>query len=281
MLRFFVLLVAGVVFSLPALSACIVNDDTGQTITLTSPAQRLIVLTPDLVENVYAVSAGDAIVGVIKGSDYPREALKKPVVGSYLGLNLEEILALHPDLIVTWKYAFAKQLQALRQFGVPVYVAEPKQLDDVPKLLRHLGCLTGNEKAAAVAATQFETEVAKLSVTPKQPVSVFIQIDPARLMTVNKDSWINQVIVLCGGNNIYANAKMITPEIDREALLMADPEVVFSISDNDDWKKSYSAWPKMKAVKNKRLYTLHPDWISRAGPRLILGVKEVCSVLTS
>lgn len=281
MLRFFVLLVAGVVFSLPALSACIVNDDTGQTITLTSPAQRLIVLTPDLVENVYAVSAGDAIVGVIKGSDYPRQALKKPVVGSYLGLNLEEILALHPDLIVTWKYAFAKQRQALRQFGVPVYVAEPKQLDDVPKLLRHLGCLTGNEKAAAVAATQFETEVAKLSVTPKQPVSVFIQIDPARLMTVNKDSWINQVIVLCGGNNIYANAKMITPEIDREALLMADPEVIFSISDNDDWKKSYSAWPKMKAVKNKRLYTLHPDWISRAGPRLILGVKEVCSVLTS
>ncbi len=258
--------------------ACDVGDDTGNALHLAHPAKRLIVLAPDLVENVFVIGAGHSIVGVVQGSDYPKAALAIPVVGSYSGVDLERIVAMHPDLIIAWKYAFARQLAALRRLGIPVYVAAPKQLNDVPALMRKLGCLTGHEQAANTAAAQFETSLQQIkkSVKYKQAPTVFFQIDHHLLMTINKDSWINQVIALCGGKNLYADAKVITPEIAREALVLANPEVIMNISDDDQWKSEWQKWTDITAVKNRALYSIRPDFISRAGPRLIEGVRQVC-----
>ncbi len=137
-------------------------------------------------------------------------------------VDLERISAINPDLIITWQYAFTRQIAALKRLGVPVYVAAPKTLDDVPRLLRNIGCLTGHNAEAEKAALQFEREMTalKLSPHPRVPPKVFFQIDRYALMTINKDSWINQVIELCGGKNMFADAKMIAPVVSREAVVV-------------------------------------------------------------
>ncbi len=280
MLQRGILFIAGITLSLQAAAACVVTDDAGQRISLSQPAKRVIVLTPDLVENMFAIGAGKRVIGVISGSDYPDAANKIAKVGSYSGIDLERIVTMHPDLIVTWKYAFQRQVTALRQFGIPVYVSAPKKLADVPLLMRKLGCLTGENKTAESAARQFENDIKKLSVTANnKPASVFFQIDRRALFTINKDSWISQVLELCGGKNIFADARTVSLEVSREAILAANPDVIMHGDQDDDWKQSWQPWREVKAVSQKNMFTLNPDWIARAGPRLTLGAKQVCGYL--
>ena len=256
--------------------ACVITDDAGQQIQLRSPATRLVVLAPDLVENVFAIGAGSRIVGVVSGSDYPAAARTIQSVGSYAGIDLERIVALHPDLIIAWKYAFPRQIAALKQFGIPVYVAAPRKLEDVPRTMRNLGCLTAQSRTAEAAASQFERDMHGLRAETRKSIKVFFQIDRYALMTINHDSWINQVIELCGGKNSFANAKVIAPEVSRESLLMENPDVIFNVGLDDGWKATWQAWPEMTAVKRQHLYTIEPDLISRAGPRLVRGAQQVC-----
>lgn len=277
MSRFLLLLV--IIACCSPVFACEVSDDNGKILHLAHPAKRLIVLAPDLVENVFAAGAGDSIVGVVQGSDYPKAVLQIPIVGSYSGVDLEKIVSLNPDLIIAWKYAFPRQLAALQRLGIPVYVAAPRQLNDVPALMRKLGCLTDHSQTADKAALQFERSLQQIkkTVTLTHVPTVFFQIDHHLLMTINKDSWINQVIELCGGKNLYADAKVITPEITREALLLANPDVIMNISNDDSWKSEWQKWPTLTAVKTHRLYSINPDQISRAGPRLIQAIQQVCT----
>lgn len=268
--------IAGFLCIAQVYAACTVTDDAGHVIALRNPAKRVIVLAPDLVEDVFAIGAGDRIVGVINGSDYPAAALKIPVVGSYSGIDVERVVALQPDLIITWQYAFPRQMRLLH---APVFVAAPKQLTDVPRLLQQLGCLLGREQAAQTAAQRFTNELRAMKRADKRP-AVFIQLDEDRLITINKDSWINQAIEWCGGVNVFANAATISPEINREDILNANPDIILGVSKDDRWQQHWQRWPLVAAVKHKRLYTLHPDWISRAGPRLVLGVREICSDIT-
>jgi iron complex transport system substrate-binding protein len=273
--------IAGIIASFAVHADCVVKDDTGQTIQLNQPAKRVIVLAPDLVENVFAIGAGDKITGVVQGSDYPAAARQLPIVGSYSGIDLERIVLTKPDLIIAWKYAFLRQLQAFKRMGIPVYIAEPKQLNDVPKLMRQLGCLLDKKKEADLAASRFEADLIKLQQMPHpaKPPKVFFQIDAYALITINKNSWINQVITLCGGKNLYADAKTIAPEISRESLMADNPEIIFNVSANDNWKASWQKWGSISAVKNHQLHTIAPDLISRAGPRLVKGAYAVCQQL--
>ena len=275
------LFITGMLLTASAGAACVVTDDAGQRISLSQPARRILVLAPDLVENIFAIDAGRYVIGVIGGSDYPLAARRIAKVGSYGGIDLERIVTLQPDLIVTWKYAFPRQLAALKQFGIPVYVSAPKKLEDVPRLMRQLGCLTAQEKSAATAASKFEDDIKMLrsQFAGQKAVKVFFQIDRNALLTVNRDSWIHQVLELCGGRNIFAAAKTLTPEVSREAIITENPDVIMNDASNHHWQQSWQVWPEMKAVKQHHLYTVNPDWIARAGPRLVSGARQVCDYL--
>lgn len=263
-------------------AGCRVTDAAGQTFSLSQPAQRIISLSPDITETLFAIGASQQVVGVIHGSDYPAAARMLPQVGSYTGLDLERILSLHPDLVIVWGQGFSRQLAVLRQMRIPVYVTQPKQLEDVPLTMRKLGCLTGHSRQAEAQARQFEWQLQVLQANyhKQKPVKVFYQIGSYSLMTINQDSWINQVITVCGGENVFAHAATIAPEISWEAAVAANPEVIISDSaTNADWCDRWQRWSTVSAVKHHRLYAIHPDWIDRPGPRLVLGVAEVCKLL--
>ncbi|HEX4044629.1 MAG TPA: cobalamin-binding protein [Gammaproteobacteria bacterium] len=260
---------------------CQLTDDQGNPLHLKQPAQRIISLAPDITENLFAIGAGQQIIGVIQGSDYPTEAKKIPIVGSYTGLDLEAILALKPDLIVTWSTMFARQLQALTAFNIPIYVTQPKQLEDIPRTLRNLGCLTGQQQKANQAATDFLQTVTQIehhynNKTNNKP-RVFYQIGAYTFMTVNKESWIQQVVAACGGQPLFTDTVTIAPTISLEAILTANPQIIISSASNDQWQTRWQRWPSIAAVKNGLLFTIPSDWLERASPRLLLGMRQVCT----
>jgi iron complex transport system substrate-binding protein len=259
--------------------ACEVIDDAGNQIHLTSPAKRIISLAPDLTELLFAAGAAQSIIGVMQGSDYPPAAKKIPIIASYNRFNSEAILASHPDLIVAWVGGTnAAQLQQLKQLNIPVFLSHQRDLTDIPITLRKLGCLAGTEKIANLAATHFEQHYQALQhqYAHQKTISVFYEMWPHPLITVNKDSWINQIIELCGGKNIFASAHGIAPQVNFEAVLAANPDVIISTATSADWKEIWQTWRTLPAVKNQFIYSVNSDWLERAGPRLLNGAEAVC-----
>lgn len=272
------LLIAAIWVSFPVYAFCRVTDDMGKVIQMDRPAQRVISLAPDLTETLFAISADKQLVGVVRGSDYPAAAQRLPVIGSYTGLDLERLHSLHPDLIVTWGTAFSRQLALLEKQGVPVYVSQPKRLEEVARTMKNLGCLTGNSVKADQVARAFSDDLNTLRKQyAHQPiVTVFYQVGPYSLMTINKDSWINEALVLCGARNIFAEALTISPQVSWEAVLAKNPQVIMNGEADNAWKLPWQRFSSLPAVKNHLLITVSADLIHRPGPRLIAGVREIC-----
>lgn len=255
-----------------------VYDETGQKISLHRHPQRIISLAPDISELLFAIGAGPQIVGVIDGSDYPPELHKIPLVGSYQGLDLERIIRLKPDLIVTWDHLFARQLSVLKKLGIAVYATRPKHLGDIAYSMRKLALLTGHQRQGEMLANVFSKRLKLL--TDQKPVSkkirVFYQLGPYGTTTINRESWINEAISLCGGENIFANSKFSAPRVSLEAVVVANPQVIISGAKNDNWKQIWSEWPSVNAVHNHKLISIDSDLLERAGPRLMDGVELLC-----
>lgn len=258
-----------------------VVDDLGQPIETDHPPLRIISLAPDITEILFAIGLGERVVGVIEGSDYPQAARRLPIVGSYSGLDLEKIIVLSPDLIITWRDYFTRELAPLRARSVPIYKTAPKRLNDVARTMRSIGLLTGQIAKADHAAQAYEVALEKLQMRYQQSqrIKVFYQIGDYGFLTINRNSWINQVIGLCGGKNIFADAQTLVPEVELEAIIRQDPDVIVNGSANTNWQASWRERPYLTAVKNNQLISLPPDWINRAGPRLIKGAEFLCEKL--
>ena len=261
------------------------TDDSGRSVALKQPARRIISLTPHMTELLFAAGAGEHVVGTVEYSNYPVEAQRIARIGDSAQLDLERIVALKPDLIVVWQYGNAqRQLDKLLRLGIPVYYNEPRRLADIARAIEQLGRLAGTEMVAQPAARAFVARAAELRqrYAGRAQVRVFYQIWDRPLMTVNGDHLISDVMRLCGGRNVFAGLKLLTPEITTEAVLAADPEAIGGVSaeagqaeDLDQWKK----WPRLKAVARNNLFAIHSDLISRNTPRVLDGAQQLCGHL--
>jgi iron complex transport system substrate-binding protein len=275
---FFLIAMLGLV---PAYAACVIKDDAGEIIQLKQPAKRIISLAPDITETLFAIGAGQQVMAVMSGSDYPPAARQLPIIGSYSGIDLERMVSMRPDLIVTWSNTFARQLKVLKKSGIAIYTVEPRHLEDIPRTMKNLACLTGTKERAHEVAAIFSEGLTKLSqqYQSQTPISVFYQIGAYSLITINKESWINQALTLCGGKNIFADANMIAPQVSWEAVITRNPQVIMSGENDDAWKTRWQRWTSLRAVKNQFLFSVPPDLLHRAGPRLVEGVAKVCADL--
>jgi len=245
---------------------------------LAAPAQRIVTLAPSLAELVYAAGAGEKLVGVSSWSDYPAAAQALPQIGNYGKIDLERLLQLRPDLVIGWRGGNApRDLERLAKLGIPLYVTEARQLDDIPRQLETIGQLAGTAPQAARAAAAFRSELQILAQRYRQarPVSVFYQIWYQPLLTVNGQHLISEVVRLCGGVNPYAALPALTPTVSRESLLASDPAVIVVNGDPARWQ----AYPQLAAVRHQRLYAINPDFLLRATPRLLEGARQLCAVL--
>lgn len=277
-------LCAGLSFTMPASAAIIVQDDLRHAITLAAPAQRIVSLAPHTTELLFAAGAGSKIVGISEYSDYPPEARKIASIGSSAALDLERILALKPDLIVSWGSGnLGPQVAKLRELGIPVFDSEPRDFEAVASSLERLAQLAGTNAAGQLAAAQFRQRLARLSATYSQrpAVTVFYQVWRDPLMTLNDAHLVSSVIRLCGGQNIFGKLPPLVPTVSVEALMQADPEVILAGGSADDPKYDWRRFGRLKAVVRGNLFTLNSDHMTRAGPRILDGAEALCRHLDS
>ena len=268
-----------------AVNALQVIDDTGKKISLDRPAQRIVSLAPHVTELLFAAGAGDAVVGVVSYSDYPPEAGQRPQVGDAQNLDVESIVTLQPDLVVAWQSGNpTPQLEQLIRFGIPVFYSEPRRLEDIATNLERLGLLAGSDETALAAAEKFRAGTRRLveRYSRAAPVRVFYEIWHQPLMTVGGKHLINQLIRVCGGQNIFADLAALAAAVDREAVLIADPEVIIASGTTQQrppWLDQWLDWPQLYAVKHKHLYFVPPDLIQRHTPRVLEGAQRLCDQL--
>lgn len=277
----------------PAVQALQVKDDTGQTLTLAQPAQRVVSLAPSLTEIVFAIGAGERLVGASEYSDYPAAALKVPRIGSNQRLDLERIAALKPDLVLVWHRGNAlREVEKLRLLGIPMFYIEAQDIADLPGVMQRLGQLLGVSASADEAAQRFRQRHDRLRVeyAGRKRLSVFYQIGDKPLLTINDRQLISDVIRLCGGVNVFGKEPMTVPQLSTESVIAANPDVILSArkSDGDPAAKradaqsrlaSWQAYGGMTAVKNRQLWMVSGDEISRHGPRILDAAEAVCAVL--
>lgn len=257
-----------------------VRDDDGKTITLQKPAQRIISLSPHVTELLFAAGAGDKIVGTVTYSDFPEAAKNIPRVSDNRLIDMERVAAMKPDLIVIWMHGgFERQIDALRQLGIPLFHSEPTKLDGIADNVVRLGQLAGTETIANPVAAEIRTQFAALGkeYANRPPVRLFYQVWDKPLYTLSGSAIVSDSIRLCGGVNIFADLKVTAPVVSVEAVLQANPEAVFGTLEKnyasvDLWKP----YPNMLAVKNNNLFRLQRDLLYRAGPRMVAGTRELC-----
>ena len=280
--------IAGVLLALVAVGAradVVIQDDTGATVRLPQPAQRIISLAPHITETLYAAGAGGHLVGSVEYSDYPEAAKKLSRIGGYSRLDLEAIANLKPDLVIGWASGnSATHIEKLRALGIPIYLAQPERIDDVASSLERYGELAGTQAVAGVAASQFRDRLKDLrrqyGTRPK--VRTFYQIWQQPLMTVGGTQVISDAISLCGGENVFADVKALAPKVSIEAVLSADPEVIVASGMGEarpEWLDDWRQWRTMMAVKRDNLFFIPPDLIQRHTPRLVDGAAKLCAYL--
>ena len=272
-------------WSASALAAVSVIDDTGRTVTLTKPALRIVSLAPHTTELLFAAGAGKSVVGVVRYSDFPAAAAQVPVVGDYNALDLETLVSLKPDLIVGWQSGNpAAAIERLLKFNIPIFLSEPRRLDDIATNLERLGALAGVASLADAASAEFRARLTQLRAhySGKTPVTVFYQIWDRPLITLNGQHMISAVLELCGGKNLFAALPVLAPEVGIESVIAGDPQVIIasgSASSEDHGLGQWARWQSLRAVRNKQLYFVEPDTIQRSTPRILQGANEVCRVL--
>ncbi|HWD22114.1 MAG TPA: cobalamin-binding protein [Burkholderiales bacterium] len=272
-------------FWIEAFAAVQVTDDYGNEVRLASPAARIVSLSPHLTELLYAAGAGGRVVGALEYSDYPPEARALPRVGSDAGIDLEAVIALQPDLVVAWPNAGSlRAVNRLADVRLPVFRSEPRELDDIARTLERLGALAGTQKEAGRASADFRARVRELRArySKRAPVRVFYQVWDRPLVTVNGKHVITKVMRLCGGVNVFERLPLIAPEIDREAVLRADPQVIVASGPDGErpaWLDAWKAFPGLTAAAHGNLYAIAPELIQRHTPRILHGAERLCRIL--
>ena len=271
-------------FNFSGRAAEIIDDD-GQFVRLENPASRIISLAPSLTELVYAAGAGDKLVGVVDYSDYPPQADLLPVVGRFNLLDVERIVELQPDLIIAWRSGNPRSsISQLTNLGLTVYIAEPKNLTSIANHIYKLSVLTGTQEDAKSAIQEFNRTYEELrkKYSNRAKIKIFYQVWDKPIITVGGNELINDIIELCGGENIFKEIQLVAPKIDQESVLIRNPAVIIASGSNterpkwlDDWKR----WPDLTAVTEGNLFFIIPELLQRHTPRALIGATQMCTYI--
>jgi len=278
--RFAVFMVAAAVAgSAHALQA---SDDRGVTISLARPAQRIVSLAPHLAEIAFAAGAGAKLLGVSSFSRHPTEAQRLPEVASHGRVDIERLITVRPDLVLAWRSGNSPlQIARLERLGFRVFVTEVRSLADIPSIVRVVGALAGSANVAEGRARQFEKDIGDLRrrYAGVRRVSVFLEIWHRPMLTVNGAHLISDALRLCGGRNVFAAAKTLTPVVSREQVLDARPETIVTGGFASEAPQAWRGLESVPAVRNRRIYAIDPDLLHGQGPHVLEGVRVLCERL--
>ncbi|WP_394185516.1 cobalamin-binding protein [Pseudoalteromonas tetraodonis] len=243
---------------------------------------RIVALAPHIVENLYAIGAGDLIVGTLDYADYPQEATKIERIGGYNGISIEKLLMLKPDMVIAWKNGNqAEDLAQIKRLGIELYLSDPRFIEGVASEILKLGQITGHIEQSKQVAETFTAKLNAIKVTQKDKTTLtgFYQLWPEPMMTVSKNTWINQLIETCQVTNVFANSDTDYPQISIENVIVTKPQVII-IPDEKSKRVmptvNWQQWPEIPAVKYEQFISVNADLLHRFTPRMLDGLAQMC-----
>lgn len=266
-----------------------VVDDAGRTVRLSAPANRVVSLTPANTEIVFALGAGEKLVGVTTYCDYPEEAKTKEKVGSVTEVDLESVVRLFPDLVLAGSLTPKETIDRIAELGYPVMVLDAKSIAQVLEDIKKVAVLLGKEKEGeSLVASIEETirsiseKVANLPDDSRPRVFHVIWHDP--LWTAGKNTFIHEFITLAGGRNVAEDLEGYVT-LDLEELIRRNPDIITVVSTHGSENFPYqflTSDPRLQvlqAVQNKKVFIVDSDIVSRPGPRVVEALRIFASIM--
>lgn len=257
----------------------VVVDDLGKSVVLPENVSRAVSLAPNLTEIVFAVGAGDKLVGDTTYCNYPPEAQRIQKVGDTLKPNIESIVALKPDVVFV---STASQLETfiatLNEQKIAVFVTNPDSLDGIYSSIEKIGAVFKSETSTRLISDLKERigTVERKSNGADRP-KVFLQLDES-LFTVGRGSYLTDLIRLAGGESATSGIEKAYAQLSKETALALDPEVIV-LSESTDNDSPADVFKNSRAVRNGRVYRINADLLSRPGPRVADALEQLAAAL--
>lgn len=273
--------------SLKIVAAREVIDQADRKVVIPENISRIVSLAPSITEMVYSLGREQLLVGATQYSNHPEAAKKLPRVGSYVRLDIEKIISLKPDFCIGIRDGNPQHtVEKIESFNIPVYVIDPRNLNDIINVVRIFGEILNAEQQSKILVNEMrrrlrniQTKIATVSHRPK----VFFQIDAAPIITVGNDTFIHELITLAGGINVAAGPEPY-PRYNWEKVLTLQPDIAIVASmagghTNDELKSGWMQWPQIPAVKHNKIHVVDANLIDRPTPRLLDGLDEFSRII--
>ncbi|MDL1892459.1 cobalamin-binding protein [Sphingobacteriales bacterium CHB3] len=261
-------------------------DDLQRKLTLDSPAQRIVSLAPSITETLFAIGAGNQVVGVTDYCNYPNEAKTKQRVGGVINPNIEAIIGLKPDLIVlSMEGNVREDFNKLTSFGIPVFVTNPRNLAGIYTSISQLGTLTGQPAQAMTLVHSLKMRADSIVLaafsSKSRKTLLFVSLQP--IIVAGRGTFLAELIELAGGMNTAAQTSSTYPAYSREAVLKDNPDVLIFmsgiLSNPAELSQLYPEWKTLNAFRRKKIFVIDSDIVSRPGPRAVDGLEMLYKVI--
>ncbi|MBI9097205.1 MAG: cobalamin-binding protein [Spirochaetaceae bacterium] len=252
---------------------------------------RIISLSPSTTETLFAIGAGDQVIGVTSYCDYPAEAATREIVGGFSPktISIETIISLNPDLVIAGVSAHQPIADTLREAGIAVLSIEPKSISDVQSIIEELAIITGHDKEGKNLSNDISSRIQAISdkldtLSDSEKIRVFYEVWDAPLMTAGPLSFTGQMLSRAGAINIFSDVEGEYPQVSSEELISRNPQAIIS-SDTHGEKLSLEAmrsregWTEIDAFKKKNVILLDGNIVSRPGPRMIDAIEMIAASL--
>ncbi len=250
-------------------------DEQGRSVKVKAEPGRIISLAPSVTETLFALGLGDRIVGVTSYCDYPPEAAQKESVGDTLRPSIEKIVSLKPDLVIASTASQLEQfVRRLDELGIPIYVSNPRGIDDVLASIERIGEITGARERAAEVTRSLRARIdatERRSSTLEKPKVLFI-LGAEPLITAGAASFVTDLIRRAGGRSISDDAPGDYPQYSLETAIAKQPEVIFLQAGESALPSRLKQTP---AAQSGRVYRLNDDLLLRPGPRIVDGLEQM------
>jgi iron complex transport system substrate-binding protein len=268
-------------------STLTIHDDLGHPVTLSHLPRRIASLAPGITEMLFAAGLGDRLIATVDYSDEPAAAKRVPRIGDVTAVDMERLVALHPDLVVVWPGGGnPAQIDKIGRLGIPVYRQQVNRLADLPGSLRRLGLLAPDHSVADRSARALEEELARLTrrYGAGEHPNVLLEVWSRPLYTVGGKHLMSDALTVCGARNIFGDLRELGPVIDTEAVVARNPDVIVAAAPPGEaagWLAEWRRFPGLKAVRTGRLIPFEDQRLSRLGPSVIPATEALCKALAA
>lgn len=266
----------------------ILTDHKKRKIELEKPVNNIVSVMPSATEMIYEMEIEEKLIGVTDYCIYPQEATQKTSIGGFTDPNIEEVVALEPDLVLAGSQ-HQDEVEKWEEMGIACLVLMPETFEEIYDSIRLIATASGTSNKGDKLVEEMKEQIEKIKektghIPEEEKTKVYYELYSNPLMSVGEESVIHEIITRAGGKNIFSDLKDEYPQVSKEVVVERNPEVILFPEDHGTEKhiaekfKERPAWEQVNAVKNENLHAVNSDIFSRPGPRVTKAVETAAKL---